>query len=72
MNDAELKIDFDTLAEGEFSRVALAATADLKAHPERQALANLFNMLALIGFLIGLGLLLCLPSLVNHIWHSGV
>lgn len=70
MKYEDIEIDMDHLDEGEFSRTALNATADLKTHPEREALAHLLNMVALVVFLIGLGLLLCLPVIVNNIWHG--
>jgi hypothetical protein len=49
---------------------ALRASEELRSHPERQALANLYNMLAALGFAALVTSAVLFAPVVILVWRS--
>ena len=59
---------FKHLTPSEVERGVLAGASDLKANPQREALANLLTAVAAVFWIVAICSLLAAPSLVIWLW----
>lgn len=71
MDKSDIAADMRNLEDGEFSRTALAATAELKAHPEREALAGVWHVIALLLVVALIVAVATTPVFVYWVWTRG-